>query len=581
MINEQLQHKRHTLAHLLAVAVKQIWPGSQNAIGPAIEDGFYQDFEIAGTVTDEDLPKIEQKMRELLPSWTGFEKKEVTKEEALEEFAWNTYKTELINEFAAGGKAITFHNAPGLVDLCKGGHVDNPAKEIAPDSFKLTHIAGAYWRGSEKNKMLTRIYGLAFDTKAELDTHLAMLEEAKKRDHKVLGPKLDLFVFSDLVGAGLPLWTPKGTLLRILLDDFVWQLRKAKGYDRVEIPHINRRELYETSGHWDKYQGDLFKIKTREGHEFAMKPMNCPHHTQIYARKQWSYRELPQRYANTTMVYRDEQSGELAGLARVRSITQDDAHVFCRMDQVKAEGFKIWDIIQDFYGAFGIPLRVRLSLRDPRTPEKYLGNSKRWDATEDMLREMVVERGVVAEDGIGEAAFYAPKLDFMGRDAIGREHQVATIQMDMSMPERFDLFCINDSGEHERIVMIHAAIMGSIERFLALAIEHFAGAFPLWLAPTQVKLVSVADRHADYTQIVAEKMRAVGLRVEIDLSNEKLGKKIRESEMMKVPYLVILGDKEIEAKKISVRKRGGEDLGMQDPMQFIEKLKDEIEKKQL
>ena len=572
---------RHSLAHVLAAAVRELYPGAQNAIGPAIENGFYQDFDLGKRViSDADLPKIEAKMREFLPHWSKWTKREVTLREVKKEFAWNKYKVELAEEFAKEKKQLTFYICGGFVDLCKGGHVLPPA-EADPKSFKLTHVTGAYWRGNEKNKMLTRIYGLAFDTKAELDTHLAMLEEAKKRDHKVLGPKLDLFVFSDLVGAGLPLWTPKGTLLRILLDDFVWQLRKAKGYDRVEIPHINRRELYETSGHWDKYQGDLFKIKTREGHEFAMKPMNCPHHTQIYARKQWSYRELPQRYANTTMVYRDEQSGELAGLARVRSITQDDAHVFCRMDQVKAEGFKIWDIIQDFYGAFGIPLRVRLSLRDPRTPEKYLGNSKRWDATEDMLREMVVERGVVAEDGIGEAAFYAPKLDFMGRDAIGREHQVATIQMDMSMPERFDLFCINDSGEHERIVMIHAAIMGSIERFLALAIEHFAGAFPLWLAPTQVKLVSVADRHADYTQIVAEKMRAVGLRVEIDLSNEKLGKKIRESEMMKVPYLVILGDKEIEAKKISVRKRGGEDLGMQDPMQFIEKLKDEIEKKQL
>src|SRR3989344_3853534 len=482
-MSTNLEHQRHTLAHLLAAAVLELYPNAKRTIGPSIENGFYYDFGDL-KIADEDLPKIEDKMRELLPSWTSMEGKAIEADEARKLFADNPYKLELINEYAADG--LTTYTSGSYTDLCRGGHTENPAEEIKPDSFKLTHLAGAYWRGSEKNAMLTRIYGLAFATKQELEDHLAMLEEAKKRDHKVLGPKLDLFVFSDLVGAGLPLWTPKGTLLRILLDDFVWQLRKAKGYDRVEIPHINRRELYETSGHWDKYQGDLFKIKTREGHEFAMKPMNCPHHTQIYARKQWSYRELPQRYANTTMVYRDEQSGELAGLARVRSITQDDAHVFCRMDQVKAEGFKIWDIIQDFYGAFGIPLRVRLSLRDPRTPEKYLGNSKRWDATEDMLREMVVERGVVAEDGIGEAAFYAPKLDFMGRDAIGREHQVATIQMDMSMPERFDLFCINDSGEHERIVMIHAAIMGSIERFLALAIEHFAGAFPLWLAPVQV-----------------------------------------------------------------------------------------------
>ena len=344
-------------------------------------------------------------------------------------------------------------------------------------------------------------------------------------DHKRLGRELDLFTFSDLVGSGLPLWTPKGTLLRNLLDDFVWELRRKRGYEKVEIPHITKRALYETSGHWDKFKDDLFRITTREGDEFALKPMNCPHHTQIYARKPWSYRQLPQRYANSTMCYRDEQSGELNGLSRTRAFTQDDAHVFCRESQVKEEFLKIWDIIQEFYGVFGMsPKKIRLSFHDPKHPEKYLGDKKRWEFAEGILRDIAREKDVETVDGVGEAAFYGPKLDFMAEDAQGRLWQVATIQLDMNMPERFNLTCINEKGEKERIVMIHAAIMGSIERFLSVLIEHVGGAFPLWLSPTQARVLSVSDKHADYAKSVLAELREGGVRAELDDSNETLGK---------------------------------------------------------
>ncbi len=405
-----------------------------------------------------------------------------------------------------------------------------------------------------------------------------MVEEAKKRYHKILGHKLDLFTFSELVGPGLPLWTPKGTMVRNLLDSFVWELRKARGYEQVDIPHITKKELYETSGHWDKFKNDLFKIETREKHLYALKPMNCPHHAQIYARRQWSYRELPQRYASTTKVYRDEQSGELAGLSRVLSITQDDAHVFCRMSQAKEEFLKIWDIIHEFYGAFGFSLRVRLSLHDPAHPEKYLGDEEKWEFAETMLRDIVALKQTESFDGIGEAAFYGPKLDFMGKDALGREHQVATIQLDMSQPERFDLFCINEKGEQERIVMIHAAIMGSIERFLSVAIEHFAGAFPVWLAPVQAAIVPVGEKFSAYAEEVRAALMKAGIRTELDEANESLGKRIRAAEVMKVPYILVVGEKEEGNKSVNVRSRGGSEQEM--PLaEFMENVGREIREK--
>jgi len=571
-----LEYLRHSLAHLLAAAVMELWPDTKRAIGPAIENGFYFDFEFSKPISDIDLPKIEEKMRELLPTWNTFTKHLLTAAAAKKEYPKNPYKHELIDEFSEHGKKkISFYKSGNYWDLCRGGHVEN-AREIDPKAFKLDRISGAYWHGDAKNPMLTRIYGLAFRTKKELDEHLKLREEAQRRDHKVLGPKLDLFTFSDLVGGGLPLWTPRGTLLRDLLDKFVWELRRKCGYLRVEIPHITKKELYVTSGHWDKFKDDLFRIKTREGHEFAMKPMNCPHHTQIYARRPWSYRELPQRYANTTMVYRDEQSGELAGLSRVLSITQDDAHVFCRMSQAKAEFLTIWDIVQEFYRVFGFSLRVRLSLHDPAHPEKYLGSPKHWTLAEGVLREIVTSRKGDWFEGLGEAAFYGPKLDFMGRDALGREWQVATIQLDVNMPERFDLSCTNEKGEKERIVMIHAAIMGSIERFLSILIEHFAGAFPVWLAPVQAVILPVSEKFETYARKVSAALQELDLRVELSDPNETLGKRIREAELMKIPYVLVVGEKEEYNKSVNVRhyRRGQE--GEVNIEKLVEKIQKEV-----
>jgi threonyl-tRNA synthetase len=399
----------------------------------------------------------------------------------------------------------------------------------------------------------------------------------EERDHKQLGKELDLFTFSDLVGSGLPLWTPKGTILRNLLDDFVWEMRSAHGYEKVEIPHITKKELYEKSGHWDKFKDDLFRITTREGDEFALKPMNCPHHTQIYARKPWSYRELPQRYANTTMCYRDEQSGELNGLSRVRAFTQDDAHAFCRESQVEEEFKNIWNIIEKFYGTFGFnPKKIRLSFHDPKHLENYLGDKARWKIAEDILTKIAKEKGTETIDGIGEAAFYGPKLDFMAEDSHGRLWQVATIQLDMNMPERFDLFCINEKGEHERIVMIHAAIMGSIERFLSVLIEHLQGAFPLWLSPVQVRVLPVSEKQNAYAKEVADALKGASIRADVDEANESLGKKIRNAKTEKLPYLLVVGDAEVEAKTISVESRDAGKLDAMSVVDFITRAIEEI-----
>ena len=404
------------------------------------------------------------------------------------------------------------------------------------------------------------------------------MSEIDKNDHREIGRELDLFTFSDLVGPGLPLWTPKGTVLRNLLDDFVWELRKARGYEKVEIPHITKKDLYETSGHWDKYKDDLFRITTREGYEFALKPMNCPHHTQIYARKPWSYRELPQRYANSTMCYRDEQSGELNGLSRVRAFTQDDAHVFCRIEDAKEEIQKIWDIVHIFYESFGLNLYLRLSLRDPENPQKYLGNQEMWEKAENILKEVANNNKTKFFEGLGEAAFYAPKLDFMAKDSLGREWQVATIQLDVNMPERFDLTCTNEKNEKERIVMIHAAIMGSFERFMSIILEHLGGVFPTWLSPIQVRVLPISDKHLEYAREVYKKLLDEGIRVEIDEASESLGKKIREAKQQKIPYLAIVGDKEVESKEITIESRKG-NLGSQKFEVFLDELKKEIKKR--
>ncbi|KKT90977.1 MAG: Threonine-tRNA ligase [Candidatus Jorgensenbacteria bacterium GW2011_GWA2_45_13] len=577
--DSNIEYARHSLAHLLAAAVLELYPETKNTIGPAIENGFYYDFEFQEPISENDLQKIEEKMRELLKGWNSFERKEVTPAEAKRHFAENPYKLELIEEFSKEGKTLSLYTSGGFTDLCRGGHVDDVKKEIKPDAFKLDRIAGAYWRGNEKNKMLTRIYGLAFASKKELDDYLALIEESKKRDHKKLGPELDLFTFSELVGSGLPLWTPKGTLLRNLLDGYVWELRKAVGYEQVDIPHLTKKDLYERSGHWEKFKDELFRVQTREGHLLAIKPMNCPHHTQIYARRPWSYRELPQRYASTTKVYRDEQSGELAGLSRVRAITQDDAHVFCRRSQILEEMGKIWDIIQTFYSSFGFSLEIRLSLSDPEHMEKYLGDQKTWGVAENELRTLVKQRGVETVEAVGEAAFYGPKIDFMGKDSLGREWQVATIQLDMNMPERFDLSCTNEKGVSERIVIIHAAIMGSIERFLSILIEHYAGAFPVWLAPMQVVLIPINEKVSSYALDVKKKLEENDVRVTLFEATETLGKRIREAELQKVPYILVVGEKEVAGGTVNVRTRHAKETETIPLEKFMEKIEKEVKEK--
>ncbi|MEK7576701.1 MAG: threonine--tRNA ligase [Patescibacteria group bacterium] len=573
--SENSEAKRHTLAHVLAMAVLSKYPDARLGIGPVIDNGFYYDFDIGKNFKENELAEFESAMRDILAHKLDITGKKITHAEAKKIFADQPFKLELADEYTKEDKELTAYTTGDFTDLCRGGHIEN-TREIDSRAFKLTRIAGAYWRGDEKNAQLQRIYGVAFDTKKELDEYFTILAEAGRRDHKKLGPELDLFTFSELVGPGLPLWTPKGTLLRDLLDNEVWKLRKHFGYERVDIPHITKKDLYERSGHWDKFKDELFRVTTREGHEFAMKPMNCPHHTQLYARRQWSYKELPQRYSNTTKVYRDEQSGELAGLSRVRAITQDDAHVFCRKSQVKEEMNNVWTIINSFYKKFGFELRMRLSLSDPEQPSKYLGSQTLWKEAEAGLRDLVRERGAKATEALGEAAFYGPKIDFLANDSLGREWQVATIQLDMNQPERFDLYCINEEGEHERIVMIHAAIMGSLERFLSVIIEHYAGAFPFWLAPVQVKILTINDKVTDYAEKVITTLEQKDIRYERDFRNESIGKKIREAEMQKVPYIFVIGDKEAAAYTINVRTRSKKETATITLDEFFELITPEL-----
>ena len=571
-----LEQIRHSLAHLLAAAVGELYPEAKNTIGPAVDNGFYYDFEFpAGVVISEkELPKIEKVMRKILSTWKDFEKISVSANEARKQFADNPYKLELIDEITNKGEKVTLYKSGKFIDLCRGGHAD--MVDMKTDSFKLERVAGAYWRGDEKNKMLTRIYGLAFTSKAELDAYVVQMEEAKKRDHKKIGRELGLFVFSELVGSGLPLWTPKGTILRDLLDAYVWELRRERGYMRVTIPHITKKDLYEKSGHWTKFKDELFKIETREGHTFAIKPMNCPHHTQIYDAELRSYRDMPQRYAETTMVYRDEQSGELCGLSRVRSITQDDAHVFCRENQIEEEMLAVWDIIDKFYGTFGFGLRVRLSLHDPEHFEKYIGSRETWERAEKKIKAIVEKRGAKnVMDGLGEAAMYGPKIDFMATDSIGRTEQVATIQLDFNMPERFELKCVNEKGEKEQIVMIHCAIMGSIERFLATLLEHTAGNLPLWLSPVQIKIAPVRESNYARATEIDEILKVANLRVDTDVSDTGFGKKVREAKNQKIPYTIIIGDKDMEKGVVTLESRDRGKIGEMKVEEVVKKLVEE------
>lgn len=587
--NFELYCMRHTAEHVLTQAMHRLYGDDVvvMAMGPATHDGFYFDFDHPADfrITEEDFPKIEEEMKKIAKENQRIVKKEMSIDEARGLFKNNPYKQEWLDEISAKGdeKVSVYENLDkdGNVlfrDLCKGPHV-RFSKQIG--KFKLLSIAGAYWRGDEKNKMLTRIYGTTFKTQEDLDEYLNFLEEVKKRDHKKLGKQLDLFLFSDLVGGGLPMWTPRGTIVREELDKFVWELRKARGYYKVTIPHITKKDLYETSGHWAKFADELFKINTREGHEFAMKPMNCPHHTQIYAHVQRSYRDLPQRYAETTMVYRDEQSGELSGLSRVRAITQDDAHVFCRYSQIKEEFFKIWDIVDSFYTKFGFQLEVRLSFHDPNNFDAYLGTPDIWNKAETALKEIAEERGVDYYIAEGEAAMYGPKIDFMTKDSLGREWQVATIQLDMNMPERFDLICINEEGEKERIVMLHAAIMGSIERFTSVLIEHLAGNFPAWLSPDQVVLIPIGEDNHIYADKIEAELRDEGVRVVNDKRSDTMQAKIREAQEMKIPYMLILGRREEEAESVSIRYRGKQENDVMRYEDFKKSLLENIRQREL
>jgi len=578
---ENLENIRHSLAHILAAAVLKKFPGAKLGIGPAIENGFYYDFLFQGQISPDILPELEKIMEEIIKQNLSFSGKTVTKTKAIQTFKDQLFKLDLIREFtkSKNKKSLKIYKTGEIFfDLCKGGHVKNTG-EINPDAFKLTHIAGAYWRGDEKNQMLTRIYGVAFDTKKELDAHLKMLKEAKKRDHKILGKKLDLFHFSELVGSGLPLFTPKGTILRDSLDSFVWELRKERGYQRVDIPHITKNNLYITSGHWEKFKDELFKIKTREGHLFAMKPMNCPHHIQIFQRKLWSYKELPVRYASTTKVYRDEQTGELSGINRVRSITQDDAHSFCRKAQIKQEVKSIFEIVEKFYKTLGFKIEVHLSAHNPKNMEKYLGSPKIWKDAETILGSAIKEKKYKAITDLGEAAFYGPKIDFIGYDSLGRKLQLATIQLDMNMPERFNLTCVDEKGKKEKILIIHAAIMGSIERFLSGYIEHTAGVFPVWIAPVQVKILPVGKKFISYAEKIKDSLDKENIRVEVDSTDETLGKRIRASEIEKIPYILVVGEKEQKKKTVNVRHYKKGVLGDFNVSKLISKLISEIKQK--
>lgn len=580
-MDDKLLKIRHSLAHVLAGAVLEHDPDANFGTGPATDNGFYYDIDLKNPVTEEDLPKLEEIMREILAEGFNPELTEISYEDAKQRFKDQTYKLQLINKIHEAGEKITIYKIGNFVDLCEGPHVAG-SKDIDPESFKLSNVAGAYWQADENNPMLTRIYGIAFETKEDLEKYERQQEEAKKRDHRKIGKELDLFTFSPLVGSGLPMFTPKGNTMRKELEEFVWQLMKPHGYERVNIPHMAKDDLYKTSGHYDKFADDIFFVKSKKTNDdFIMKPMNCPHHTQIYASQQRSYRDLPIRYSEVTTVYRDENTGQLAGLTRVRSITQDDAHVFCTEEQVKDEVLAIYDIITKFYEAFDMPVRIRLSTNDPEKPENYLGDPELWERSIEQLKDCVKETGNEYTLGVGEAAFYGPKLDFISTDAIGREWQLATAQLDFNLPERFELEYTDKDGSKKRPVMIHRAISGSLERFLGVAIEHFAGNFPLWLSPVQVGIIPVAESHHAYAKEILEKLDAVGLRGEINDDDAPLGKRIHAFKAQKVPYMIVVGDKEVEAQAVSPEHRDNGKLDQLPLEEFVKNLQEEKDQRRI
>lgn len=567
----------HTSAHLLAEALQELYPNIQFGIGPAIENGFYYDVDPGDDVIKEsDFPRIEKKMQELVAKKEQLVRKSVSKEDALKEFGGRgeTYKCELISELEDGH--ITTYTQGNFTDLCRGPHLPSTAPIKA---IKVLSVAGAYWRGQEDRKQMTRLYAITFPKKSMLDEYLALLEEAKKRDHRKIGKEMDLFMFSDMVGKGLPIWLPKGTALRLRLEDFLKKIQKKFGYQQVITPHIGNKQLYVTSGHWDHYGKDSFQPITtpEEGEVYLLKPMNCPHHCMIYKNTPHSYRDLPFRCAEFGTVYRYEQSGELHGLTRVRSFTQDDAHIFCRPDQVKDEFMRVMDIIFIIFKALDFNnFEAQISLRDPNNTTKYVGSDEIWDRAEQDIIDACKEKGLQAKIEYGEAAFYGPKLDFMVKDAIGRRWQLGTIQVDYNLPERFELEYMGADNQKHRPVMIHRAPFGSLERFVAVLIEHTAGKFPLWLTPDQVAILPISEKYNDYAEKLRSYFEDNDVRAVVDDRNEKIGRKIRDNELKRIPYMLIVGEKEESEGTVSVRKQGAGDEGCMKYEDFAKKINEEV-----
>ena len=571
----------HSSAHLMAAAIEALYPGVKFGIGPSVDNGFYYDIDTGDmTLTEADLANIEKKMLELAREKQTFERVEVSKADALKYFTekGDPYKVELINDLEDG--TITYYKNGAFTDLCRGPHIPNTGFIKA---VKLTSLAGAYWRGDEKRKQLTRVYGITFPKQKELDEYLVLLEEAKKRDHRKLGRELELFMFSDMVGKGLPIWLPKGTELRLRLQDYLTKIQKEYGYEQVITPHIGGKQLYVTSGHWDHYGADSFRPITtpEEGEEYLLKPMNCPHHCMIFKNKPRSYKDLPFRCAEFGTVYRYEQSGELHGLTRVRSFTQDDAHIFCRPDQVKEEFIRVMEIIEIIFKALNFQnFEAQISLRDPNDHEKYVGTDENWAKAEAAIQEACEEKGLPAHVEYGEAAFYGPKLDFMVKDALGRKWQLGTIQVDYNLPERFDLSYIGADNEKHRPVMVHRAPFGSMERFVAVLLEHCAGEFPLWLAPDQVIILPVSEKYLDFAEKVQTYLKKSDIRSLIDERNEKIGRKIRDAEMKKYPFMVIVGEKEEADNAVSVRAHGQVDMGTMSLEAFAQMINEKVKEEQ-
>lgn len=579
-----LETLRHSMSHVLAAAVKELWSDVKFAIGPSIENGFYYDIDFGDRkISEDDLEKIEKKMKHLVKQNLSFEKKELDIDEAIarEKELSQIYKVELLEDLKSQNeKKATYYQLGDFEDLCRGPHLESSG-QLNKDAFKLTKLAGAYWRGDEKNKMLTRIYGVAFETKEELDEYLKMIEEAQKRDHRKLGKELDLFCFSDLVGPGLPMYTPKGTAIIEALQFEVERICRKYNVQKVMAPHIAKIDLYKLSGHADKFSDELFKVHGHYKQELVLKPVQCPHHTQIYASRPRSYKDLPIRYMESNKQYRDEKPGEIGGLTRVIAITVEDGHNFCTVDQIKDEAKILVTIIAEFYQSVGLWGNhwVSLSVRDYDHPEKYIGNSEDWDKAEKMLEEISDELQLKAKRMEGEAALYGPKLDFMFKDALGNERQLATVQLDFATPARFNLFYTDEKGKEVNPVMVHRAILGSYERFLAILIEHFAGAFPVWLSPVQVKIISVGEKHRDYCKKLAKEFFDNNIRVEIDDSDETVGNKTRKAIGEKAPYILVIGDRETQSDKLAIRDRGSRETRELNKQDFINEVLEKMKEK--